>query len=94
MRSDMAVVGCAGQEAEEQGSYAFCTEPLVAAGEWTAVVEYTEHRPELSKALTKRDAVLRSTAVTFQVPIPLLSHRSPACITKHHSACSLLLVYK
>lgn len=51
----------------------------MASGEWTAVVEYTEQRPELSKALTKREAVLRSTAATFQVRLLWsLSKHQPA----------------
>lgn len=46
--------------------FSFATDSLVTAGEWAAVMEYAEQRPELSRALTKREAVLRSTAATFQ----------------------------
>lgn len=47
--------------------FAFHVGPLTKAGEWAVVVEYTEQRPQLCKALTKLGAVLRSTASTFQV---------------------------
>lgn len=86
----LKVEGCAGERAEEQGIYAFCTEALVTAGEWTAVVEYTEQRPELSKALTKREAVLRSTAATFQVCQQWLSS-NVSMHGKQPNACDLLL---
>ena len=74
------VMWCADGEGQEQGIYAFCTEALVTAGEWTAVVEYAEQRPELSKALTKREAVLRSTAATFQVRQLWLITRPSTCV--------------
>ena len=61
-----AVLGCADEGAGESNIFSFATDPLLMAGDWTVVVEYAEQRPELSKALTKREAALRSTAATFQ----------------------------
>ena len=57
---------CAGSSSAAEGIYGFPTGELALAGEWVATVEYTESRADLSRGLTKKTAVLRSPAATFE----------------------------
>lgn len=51
----------------EVNVFAFETGPLSKAGEYAATVGYAEQRPELCKALSKKEATLRSPASAFEV---------------------------
>lgn len=53
--------------AEGAAEFAFQTGELRAAGQYTATAEWEEGREGLAAALAKRDASLRSTALTFTV---------------------------
>ena len=59
---------CAGNSRPEEGAYAFPTEALTLAGEYAVTAEFRETRSELTRVLTKKTAVLRSCAATFEVP--------------------------
>lgn len=48
-------------------NFVFVTPPLEKAGTWTATAEYKERRPELARALPKKEANLRSSAVVLEV---------------------------
>lgn len=50
-----------------ESSYGFRTGELTLAAGYSAVVEYTETRPELTRALIKRMAIESSSVLTFEV---------------------------
>ncbi len=56
--------------AEGMRTFEFASDELRAAGEYTATAEWEEGRPALARALAKRDASLRSPAMTFQARAP------------------------
>jgi hypothetical protein len=60
---------CGEQDAncDGQDGFFFDTPELTSAGAWTLTAEYTETRPELVKALAKRDTCLRSSAIKLNV---------------------------
>ena len=58
---------CAGSSRPEEGAYDFPTEALTLAGEYAVTAEFRETRSELTRVLTKKTAVLRSSAATFEV---------------------------
>ena len=57
----------AGTSRPTEGMYGFPTGDLSLAGEYAVTAEFTETRAELTRLLTKKTAVLRSSAATFQV---------------------------
>lgn len=57
----------AGSSVVAEGIYGFPTGELTLAGEYAATVEFTETRTELTRSLTKKTAVLRSSAAAFEV---------------------------
>ncbi len=57
----------AGTSEPARGVFGFPTGDLTLAGEYAVTVEFTETRAELSRLLSKKTAVLRSSAATFQV---------------------------
>ena len=59
-------MSCAGSSSAAEGIFGFPTGELALAGEWVATVEYTEPRADLARGLTKKSAVLRSPAATFE----------------------------
>ena len=50
-----------------EGVHAFPTGALTLAGEYAVTAEFTETRSELARLLTKKTAVLRSSAAVLQV---------------------------
>ena len=61
------LLGCAGTSRPAEGVYGFPTGDLTLAEEYAVTAEFTETRSELTRLLTKKTAVLRSSAATFQV---------------------------
>lgn len=55
-------------------SFVFETPPLEKAGTWTVTAEYKERRPELARALSKKEAHLRSSAVVLEVREDMPKH--------------------
>jgi hypothetical protein len=54
----------------------FKTLPLEKAGAWTLTAEYKESRPELARALPKKEALVRSSGFVVDVCSPF-EGRSP-----------------
>ena len=57
----------AGTSRPGEMTYGFPTGDLTLAGEYAVTADFTETRAELTRLLTKKTAVLRSSASTFQV---------------------------
>jgi hypothetical protein len=69
------------------GTFVFETPPLEKAGTWTVTAEYKEMRPELARALPKKEAFLRSSALLIHVSEPLEGFDALFAVFQNHHSC-------
>eukprot|EP00884_Botryococcus_braunii_P005311 jgi/Botrbrau1/14781/Bobra.0284s0014.2 len=82
-RSDAIPCSLSQDIPDSGGTFVFKTPPLEKAGTWTVTAEYRELRPELARALPKKEAFLRSIALLIHVS------PGPACSVSLEGACPI-----